>query len=332
MSDKATEKAALKQNTKVLQSKRRRRRQWLTFLRMIRYGVNNFTRNAWLTIAATAVMTVTLVSIFMTVAAQDILKHAVDTISNNVSMSIYLKPDVTQGQVTPIMKKLEKLSSVRSVSFLDSDQARQKAVEDNKSNTSYLRAIAESTNQLPATISVKVDNLNNTEELDKFVRTDPDLQKYINTTIPPSYLGKKREIIQTIGQWTSTAQKIGWAASIVFVVISSLIIFNTIRMAIFSRKEEIQMMKLIGADKQFIRGPFIVEAIVYGFIGAVLATAAGYGILLLAQQKLGGVIDMQPTIDSVTIYLGFVILGMVFLGALIGTASSLLATRRYLKI
>jgi len=112
-----------------------------------------------------------------------------------------------------------------------------------------------------------------------------------------------------------------------------LIIFNTIRMAIFNRREEIQMMKLIGAESSFIRGPFLVEAIVYGFIGALVASALGYSLLMAVAPSLQeAAIAVGPTIDTLTIYAGFIVLGMIVVGAIIGVISSLLATRRYLKL
>lgn len=330
MSDKKSTKT--KENTKVLQSKRRRRRQWLTFMRMIRYGVNNFTRNAWLTIAATAIMTITLLTIFITVAAQNALRHAIDTVSSNVSMSIYLKTDTTQKQVSPVISEIRKLPSVKSVVFIDTNAAKKQVVDQNQDSSAITSAINASTNQLPATIKVTVKDLSNTKPFDNFVSQNQDLKKYINPTYPPSNLGSKREIIDNIAGATRTAQRVGYVASAVFVIIAALIIFNTIRMAIFSRKEEIQMMKLIGADKHFIRGPFVVEAVVYGFIGACFATGLGYAILVLSRQRLSSLVDLQPTIHMLTIYMGFVLLIMILLGALIGIVSSLLATRRYLKI
>lgn len=104
-------------------------------------------------------------------------------------------------------------------------------------------------------------------------------------------------------------------------------------MAIFNRKDEIQMMKLIGADRSFIRGPFVVEAVVYGFIAAVLATGIGVGALYALQGPLlEAKVAIGGVLEYVTVYIGFVVLGMILLGALIGVISSLLATRRYLKI
>lgn len=104
-------------------------------------------------------------------------------------------------------------------------------------------------------------------------------------------------------------------------------------MAIFNRKEEIQMMKLIGADRSFIRGPFVVEAIVYGFIAAIVATGLGILALYSVRDKLLSYdVAVQPTIDAATLYIGFVLIAMILAGALIGVVSSLFATQKYLKL
>ena len=104
-------------------------------------------------------------------------------------------------------------------------------------------------------------------------------------------------------------------------------------MAIFNRREEIQMMKLIGAERSFIRGPFVVEAIVYGFIAAILATGIGIFGLYMAQDTLSSNgIPIAQTVDWIIIYSPFVLLVMLVIGAFIGVISSLLATQRYLKI
>lgn len=325
--------AKAKSASKVLTQQKRRRRQWLTFVRMCRYGVNNFTRNAWLTIAATAVMTITLLIIFITMVARNVLNDSVVEISKNVEMSIYLKTDTTDKQAAVIMSDLSKLSNVQRVTFISAAEAREQQAEANKGNVEILNAINQATNKLPATIRISLKDINDTSQLDQFVKTNTKLKEVIDSDRAPSFAGSRRSAIQNIGKWTEFAQRVGLGASIVFVAISSLIVFNTIRMAIFNRREEIQMMKLIGADRSFIRGPFVVEAIVYGFIAAVVATGLGFAILYASKAGLlqAGV-AVQPTIDFLTTYIGFVVLVMIAAGALVGTVSSLLATRRYLKI
>lgn len=321
------------QTAKQFAQSKRRRRQWITFLRMCRYGVNNFSRNAWLTVAATAVMTITLLIVFITLAARNTLVSSVNVIKDNVDMSIYVKTETADGDVKKIETELEKLKSVKSVSFVSPSQARDQFAKANGNDPSTLSALNEATNHLPGTFNVKLYDINDTSELKRFVSTNSTLKADIDPNREPSFEGDRRTAIENIGRWVTFADRIGLIGSITFIAISSLIIFNTIRMAIFNRRDEIEMMKLIGADKSFIRGPFIVEAVVYGFIAALLATGLGLLMLFSSRGKLLSYqVAIQPTLDFVLSYLGLVLLSMIVLGAIIGIASSLLATRRYLKI
>lgn len=318
---------------KALAQTKRGRRKWLTFVRMCRYGINNFSRNTWLTIAATAVMTITLLIIFMTLVARQVLVDTVDDIKNKVDMSIYVKTETTDDEAGAIKQQIERLSSVESVRYVSPQQARAEFAEQNKGDAQTLEALNEATNKLPGTFRVNIIDINDPSELDNYVKTSSLYKEHADEDRPPSFSGERRSAIQNIGIAVQFAERAGLIASVVFIIISSLIVFNTIRMAIFNRKEEIQMMKLIGADHNFIRGPFVVEAIVYGFIAAILATVLGIAALYAVKDKLADYqIAIDATIHTVTVYIGFVLLFMILAGAAIGIVSSLLATRKYLKI
>ncbi len=322
-----------KPSTKILTKQKQKRRKLVTFVRMCRYGINNFSRNAWLTIAATAVMAITLLIIFATLAAHSILNDTIGDLRDKVDMSIYLETDTTDEEGAELVSELRQLDSVRSASFVSAEQAREQFIQDNRHDASVLEAIKEATNKNPATLRVVVEDINDTSELRDFVDNNELIAEHINPDRPPSFAGERRSSIESIGRAASFAQRVGIITGAIFVVVSSLIIFNTIRMAIFNRKEEIQMMSLIGADKSFIRGPFIVEAIVYGFIAAILATGLGIlGLHAVSEPLSNYQISVQPTIDMFMFYIGFVLLGMIVAGAFIGVVSSLLATHRYLKM
>lgn len=302
-------------------------------MRMCRYGVNNFTRNAWLTVAATAVMTITLFIIFTSVAARNVLVDTLSDLRDKVSMSIYLDTGTSADQAAEVSSELQKLSSVVSVAVISPEAAREDFVEQNKEDQDSLDAIKEATNKFPWTLNIKVKDINNTSELATFVADNETAKKYLDGNRPPSFAGTKRATIETIARAIDFAQRIGIVASAIFVAISMLIIFNTIRMAIFNRREEIQMMKLIGAERSFIRGPFVVEAVVYGFFAALFASALGYGLLFFAAPSLASYqINIQPTLDMSIYYAGFILLAMIVIGAIIGIISSSLATRRYLRL
>jgi len=325
-------KGKKKLDSKTYAKQKRHHRQWTTFMRMIRYGVNNFTRNAWLTIAATAVMTITLFVIFTSVVSRNVLIDTLTSLRDNVSMSIYLKTETTKEDAAKVSNDLKKQTSVLGVEVVSPEQARDKYIEENKLDPQSLEVLKQATNKFPWTLNVKVKDINDTTQLAAFVKTDPIFLANQDPDHPPSFAGTRRATIESIGNAANFAQKIGIVVSAVFVIVSTLIIFNTIRMAIFNRREEIQMMKLIGAERSFIRGPFVVEAIVYGFFAALIATALGGTILYLAAPGLKTYFDIQPTIDILTMYAGFVLLAMIVIGAIIGIVSSLMATRRYLKL
>jgi cell division transport system permease protein len=321
-----------KMTSKQFAQSKRQRRKWITFLRMCRYGVNNFSRNAWLTVAATAVMTITLLIVFSTFAARNTLATTVDDIKDKVDMSIYLKTDVTDEDVETITSELKQLETVTNVSYISPEKAREAFANQNSRNPDALSALNEATNKFSGTLRVKLADINDTRELAQFVANNPTVKENIDPAREPSFAGERKNAIEGIAKSVVFAERAGLVATIIFVVISSLIVFNTIRMAIFNRRDEIEMMKLIGADKSFIRGPFIVEAVVYGFIAAILATSLGVAGLYWLKDRLISGVQIEPTLDFVLSYIGFIALAMIALGALIGVVSSLLATRRYLKI
>lgn len=319
-----------------LAGKQRLRRRWLTWLRMTRYGANNFTRNAWLTTAATAVMTITLLIIFTTFIARQTLASTVDELRQKVDISIYLRNDIKDEEVKETIKKFKQTENVVSVRYINIDEAKATYIAQNNPSAEQLQAISE----LPVTpffpsLRVIIEDPNDTSALASLVAKDSTVKNALHPDPrrAPSFHGEKKKVIETISRWTAFAERGGLVAAIVFIAISMLIIFNTIRMAIFNRKEEIQMMKLIGADKNFIRGPFVVEAVMYGFIAALIATSLGYGLLHYAQKPLSSYgIAIGPTLQNFTVFAPLVLLVMILIGALIGIISSRLAVRRYLKV
>ncbi|NTW61769.1 FtsX-like permease family protein [Candidatus Saccharibacteria bacterium] len=325
--------AKKKKNTKDNAIKQRSRHRLLTFMRVSRYGVDSFVRNSWLTVAATAVMTITLMIILTTFMAQKILNDTVSELKNKVDMSIYLKTDTTDEVGAKLVVELKKLSSVKSASFISSATARQQVIDTNKNDPDIIEAMTVATNKIPSALRVVVVDINDTTQLQKFVDSNSLLKPYINADYKPSFAGDKRSAIESIGRAVSFAQKLGIAAGALFVIISSLIIFNTIRMAIFNRKEEIQMMKLIGADKFFIRGPFVIESVIYGFVAALIAGGLGIWAIHAVSKTLDSYkISVMPTVDLVTIYALPMFGGMILVGAIIGIISSLLATHKYLRV
>lgn len=320
---------ALKQNKQL-------RRRWMTFLRMFRYGVNNFSRNAWLTVAATAVMTITLLVILSTVLTQRIFNDTITDLRSKVDISIYLNNNTTQKDVDSMQQKLSQLRNVATVRYISPTEAQQIYNEQNKTDLSLLKELADITKDtgslIPSSFRVRVKDLEKVAEVKNFVDHDTTFQTNINSRLP-NYGGDKQEAINSIARTASFAESAGLIMSAIFVIISIMIIFNTIRMAIFNRREEIQMMKLIGADKGFIRGPFVIEACMYGFFAALIAVGVVYVVMVSAQPALSAYgINTGPTVGFMEAYPALVLLAAIVIGAVLGIVSSMLAVRRYLRV
>lgn len=319
---------------KKLRDNKKFRRKYLTGVRMMRYGANNFTRNAWLTTAATAVMTITLLIIFTTIVARTMLNDTVGQLRKNISLSIFLKSEIEENDVNMLRQKLENDENVKRVSFISSEEGRKIYIQQNldPNDVEGLKTLAESEITIPAKFDINVENPDDLESIEKLINEDEDFEDWL--FVGASQLDSDtRSAIGTISDWASTAERAGLVATIIFVAISMLIVFNTIRMAIFNRREEIDMMKLIGADKGFIRGPFVVEAVMYGFFAAIIATALSYFGLITFQAQIASYgIAVNELMSTLVLFSPLVLLAMIVLGAIIGIISSRLAVRRYLKV
>lgn len=310
-----------------------KRRRLLTFLRMCRYGVSNFSRNVWLTVAATAIMAVTLLVIFSTLLARNVLIDIVSFVSNRVDMPIYLKLDTPQEEIDKIQQQMKRLDNVADVRYISPEEARAQQVEASKEDQETLEAIKEANNQIPPTLRVNLDDMNDTSSLIDFVDNNENYKKWQHQTREPSFKGDSSSAFSSIGTWVRLAEIGGGVATLVFVAISFLVVFNTIRMAIFNRKDEIHMMKLIGAERSFIRGPFLVEAMIYGVLAGIVATGAGYAIFFSISDGLKGYgVPIEGAMTMLTSYTGFILLGIIAIGVFIGIISSFVATQKYLKL
>lgn len=312
-----------------------RRHHLRTNSRVLKYGTKSFVRNTWLSIAAMAIMAVTLIVLSATLIAAHAMSNVIDRIEQQVDMSVYIKQEATEDQITAMKKKISSLPTVLEVSSTSPDEANHEAIQKILENTPadkreiYRQSLLEAPNVLPWTLNIKLINLNNTQELEDFVANDESMKGMLDPNREPSYASGRRETIDNIAAIMRRVEMIGLIAAGVFALIAILVVFNTIRMAIFNRREEIYMMRLVGASRWFIVGPFVVEASLYGIVAAILAGAVVYAGTFAIKGFFNSTLDPTVQIMSQFWYVAFAML--ILTGILIGVISSLLATRKYLK-
>jgi cell division transport system permease protein len=307
-------------------------RRVITFGRIIRTGMVNFVRGLWLALAAVAIMVITLTIILFSVIVNATFKNTVAQITDKIDVSLYLKDTVTPDQTQDLLKQLRGLQGVKTVSYLDKEQALHAYQQQNAGNQALLQAINETDNPLPATVRVKPDNLNDIDTIRTFI--DKPAVKELQSD-PASDSGDRRAAIDKITHATNILERAGVGAVLLFTTISVLIIFNTIQMAIFNRRDELQIMRLLGASTSFIRGPFVVESVIYGVLSAVVSVLIINALFITASSSLQatsfGLLDISYSQSFFETHYWVLLSVQLALGIMIGAASSTIATRRYLK-
>lgn len=309
------------------------KRKLITLERIIKTGAVNFVRNISLSIAATAVMVVTLTIVLFSVIANATFNHTINEITDRIDISIYLKDTVTPEQRDQLIGKLKGLSNVREVGYVSKEQALENYQKDNQDNLELMLAISQTDNPLPATIQVKPVDPVKIDDIRQVVET-PDIKALQSNET--SYSGDRKQAIDKITNATSFLTKAVVVGIAVFAIISMLIIFNTIQMAIFNRRDELTIMRLLGASTWYIKGPFIVETMLYGIVSAVISLSLTHILFTIADQTFGasslGILDIKYATQFFNDHF-FAFLGMqLAAGMAIGAISALIATRRYLKL
>jgi cell division transport system permease protein len=299
----------------------------ITLWRIVVAGTHNFFRNAWLSAAATAIMTVTLTVMLSAIILNAALTDTLKEITNRIDIAIFLEDEATEAQIESIQNELRQIENVQSVSFVSKTDALNRYRAQYRDNPTLLAAITEEENPLPQAIEFQVKDLNQIEPIILVTQKE----EYIPIVQSTSYEDRQR-IIKRIADINSFLVNAGVIVSSLFTAISILIIFNTIRMAIFSRGEEIQIMRLIGASNGYIRGPFIFEAMLNGVMAAVISLAFGYIVLFAGAPKLLSYVNFSNTLSFFEQYWTLVGIGTMLIGMFIGALSSILAMMRYLRL
>lgn len=309
-------------------------RELITFGRIVRTGIVNFFRNASLAIAAMAVMVVTLTIILLSLVVNTTLSGTIQQITDKIDVSVYLKDDVSEGDRQTLTQKLRALPNVKDTSYLSKEDALEAYKEENADNPELLLAINQTDNPLPATIRVKPVDLDRVAEIQRFLDKS-DVKVLLSPETPYSYSDDRKEAIDNISHAANVLQQVGIAGVILFAVISVLIIFNTIQMAIFNRRDEISIMRLLGANTWYIRGPFVVESVIYGIVSAVISVLLIHSLFAASSGALQasslGLLDIGYAHDYFTSHFILLLALQLAIGIGIGASSSIIATRRYLK-
>lgn len=303
----------------------------ITFWRVFKSGFRNTFRHAWLSTAATAIMVVTLLVMTFFAFSIYFVQTQLKEVQQKIDLTLFLSDDSKEEEIKLLQSKVLQVGGVSSVEYVSKADALKRLEASSEEGKKLAKSASDIGNPLPSSLEVKLSKLDDIAAVNQQIRSLSEAS-IVTETSYDSRDDNRKGVIENVIKISNGIARVGGVLSLVFLIIALLIIFNTIRMAIFTRREEIEIMKLVGATKWFIRGPFIVEGSLYGVFGATLALLALIPISRTAMPFLVDKLNAGVTVDYFVANLWLIVLCIYGLGILIGAISSWLAISRHLKL
>ncbi|KKW05835.1 MAG: Cell division ABC transporter [Candidatus Moranbacteria bacterium GW2011_GWE1_49_15] len=302
--------------------------KWLKLLRTFKEGGVNFYRNGSLTFVTVTVLTVSLFAISMALLLLYIANMVMIEAQNRVNISVYFKSAVEESRILEVKSKLEEYDEIKYVKYISKDQALEELVSYSTKNETIKKALDEvEENPLNSLLVIGA------KSPDQYARiTEAVNSSFFSEDVSNINFYDNEENIRRISNVILMTKKAGLIFGAIFVLIGILITFNTIKLTIYSHKQEFEVMRLVGASNLYIRMPFIFEGIFYGLVSGLIVVVLLFGASYLISPLTDGNI---PQGNALKVFWGhiWIILGGVFgAGILLGMVSSFIAIRRYLKV
>jgi cell division transport system permease protein len=306
---------------------------WNTTKRVARYGFIGFIRNGFVSFSAVLVMTITLFVISALLIGNAALSSTLKELTDQVQVTVYFTTDATEGQIGDLQKNVQALPEVASVTYVNADQALAAFKARHANDQLTLQALDElNGNPLGASLEVRAKDPSQYAAIAQYLDAQQSQGTADGVAIDKVNFDQNQTAINRLTDIIQTSKKIGFAIALILGLASVLIAFNTIRLAIYTSRDEIGVMNLVGASHWYVRGPFMVTGILYGFISGVVVLLVLYPLTLWLGP---GSEAFLGTFNVFTYFLGsfgFLFLVIMGSGIALGALSSYLAIRRYLRM
>lgn len=305
---------------------------WITLKRITKAGWINFRRSGVVSTAAVLVTTITLSIITSLVIFQAALTGAIKVIENKVDITVFFNVGTEEESILSLKQQLEQLPEVASVTYTSADQEVLEFRERHANDFLTLQALDElGDNPFGGSFRIKAVDTAQYESIAALLEGDTALAKDNATLIERINYSQNKRAIDQLNLLTNGAEKLGLAVTVIFALISITVMFTTIRLTIYMVRDEIGIMRLVGASRMYARGPFIVEGMLYGVLAWVISTLLFLPLTYWANQGLGELLGFniyQYYISHLLPISGITLAISLALGFL----SSWMAVRKYLNV
>jgi len=298
--------------------------------RIINAGFLNFKRSGLISWASVLVVTITLSVITMIILLQAVLHFSLNQIKEKVDVTIYLTVNAQEDKIMALKASIEKLPEVEDVSYTSDKEALEIFRERHSGDYPTIQALDEiGSNPLGGYLNIKAKEISQYENIANFLKSDDALVLGSAGIIDKINYNQNKLVIDRLNSMISGAQRFGFILTLVLILISIIITFNTIRLAIFISKDEIGVMRLVGASKMRVRGPFMIEGAIYGVIASIITVLLFWPTTAWMGQNMTGFLGLNMYSYFISNILQIFII-LLFSGVLLGIISSILAIRKYL--
>jgi cell division transport system permease protein len=288
-----------------------------------------FWRNAYVSLASIFVMTIALFVIGATMFIDQLLVTSLQTLQSKVDINVYFEPDAPADQIDALRTAVSALPDVERVTYTSREDALARYRERYQNNQTAMQALDElGTNPLGATIAIQANDTSQYESIARFLEEN---RERTTGLIDEINFARNKESIDTLTSIIDAVERASFIAMVVLLVAAVLISFNTIRLAIYTAREEIGIMRLVGASNTFIRGPFMLQGIMYGLVAGVLALLILYPLLVWLGPRTEFYFELNLLTYFIDNFSSFFVT-IVGIGVGMGLVSSTLAVARYLRV
>lgn len=301
------------------------------FKRIIKAGFTNFSRNGLTSWAAILILTITLSVITTILISQAVLNYSLSQIKDKVDVSIYFTVNAPEVKILALKESIEKLPEVEKVFYTSGDEALKLFKERHKDDYPTIQALDEiKENPLGGYLNIKAKEVSQYESISNFLKSDDSLVLGSASIIDKINYHQNKLVIERLSSIIAGSQKLGFIITLLLIAITLLITFNTIRLTIFISKEEIGVMRLVGASKMRVRGPFMIQGAIYGFIGTIATMIIFWPITSWLGNNMTNFLGFNIYKYYVSNFFQIFII-ILLAGILLGIASSYIAVRKYLN-
>ncbi len=291
----------------------------------------NFSRHGIVSWAAVLVVSITLSVIASLIFLQAVLHFSLDQIKEKVDVTIYFNTGASEDKIMTLKSSLEKLPEVAQISYTSSADALKLFRTRHADNYPTIQALDEiQDNPLGAYLNVKAKEVSHYESIANFLKSDNALVLGSASIIDKVNYRQNKLVIDRLNNIISGAQKLGFLVTLFLIILSIIITFNTIRLTIFFSKEEIGVMRLVGASKMRIRGPFMIEGLIYGIIATIITMLLFWPATAWFGRNMTDFFGLNIYDYYISNFFQ-VFLILLLSGVLLGVISSSLAVRKYLN-